>query len=107
MAFIAFIAVPSLRPGWDMFVLVCLRDVSHLLTGWRDDHGPTNVGAMVKTSLLKLCEWYYKNHQHKFFLNMKVADLWFDPEGDPGHHDNETSGNIGVEHEVAQTSPVI
>ena len=47
LAFIAFIAVPGLRPGWDMFVLVCSRDVSHLLKGWREDRGPTNVGAMV------------------------------------------------------------
>ena len=26
--------------------------VSHLLTGWRDDHGPTNVGAMVKIHII-------------------------------------------------------
>ena len=24
--------------------------MSDLLNGWRDDHGPTNVGAMVKTT---------------------------------------------------------
>ena len=28
--------------------------------------------------------------------------LWLYPEGDPGHDDNETSGDIGVEQVVAQ-----
>ena len=27
---------------------------------------------------------------------------YLDPEGDPGHHDNEAGGDVGVEHEVAQ-----
>ena len=49
-----FIAVPGLRPAWDMFVLVC--SVNLLLsdppTGWPHDHGPTNVGAMVKITLV-------------------------------------------------------
>ena len=36
-----------------ILVQICLfssvrETVSHLMTGWRDDHGPTNVGAIVK-----------------------------------------------------------
>ena len=33
-----------------MFVPVCYfeRSVSHILNGWRDDHGRTNVATMVK-----------------------------------------------------------
>ena len=42
--------MPGLRPGWDMFVLVCSvkRLLSDVLNGWPHDHGPTNAGAMVK-----------------------------------------------------------
>ena len=29
---------------------------------------------------------------------------YLDPEGDPGHHDDETGGDVGVEHEVAQST---
>ena len=28
--------------------------------------------------------------------------LWLDPEGDPGHDDNEAGGEVGVEEVVAQ-----
>ena len=35
------------RAGTCLFLSVQL-DVSHLATGWPHDHGPTNVGAMVK-----------------------------------------------------------
>ena len=31
--------------------------------------------------------------------------LGLDPETDPGHHDNQAGGDVGVEHEVAQPSP--
>ena len=44
-------AVTGLRPGWDMFVLVCsvrCDSVSDPPTEWPHDHGPTNVAAMVK-----------------------------------------------------------
>ena len=32
-----------------MFVNVCSFDIYDKVTGWRDDHGPTNVRSMVKT----------------------------------------------------------
>ena len=63
-----------MRQSWDRLVLYsscrpcrhvcsCLfwnvsQWVSHPPTGWREDHGPTNVGAMVKISTkTKLCDY--------------------------------------------------
>ena len=38
------------RAGTCLFLSVNMKWLpSHVLTGWRDDHGPTNVRAMVKT----------------------------------------------------------
>ena len=31
--------------------------------------------------------------------------LRFDPEADPGHHHDQTRGNVGVKHEVTQPPP--
>ena len=31
--------------------------------------------------------------------------LRLDPEADPGHHHDQTRGDVGVEHEVTQSSP--
>ena len=40
------------RAGTFLFLSVNMkRSVSHVRTGWREDHGPTNVGAMVKKVL--------------------------------------------------------
>ena len=57
-------AVPGLWAGWDMFVLVCSmkQSVSHVPTGWPQENGPTNVGAMVKTLYDMACKnikFYY------------------------------------------------
>ena len=46
-------AVPGLRPAWNIFVLVCsMKQSVSEPTGWPHDHGPTNIGAMVKSILL-------------------------------------------------------
>ena len=28
--------------------------------------------------------------------------FWFDPEGDPGHHDNQAGWNVGVKHKIPE-----
>ena len=46
-------ALLQLQTIADMFVLVCIFDtISQSVNGWRDDHGPTNVGVMVKGGYL-------------------------------------------------------
>ena len=31
-----------------------------------------------------------------------MSHLWFDPERNPGHHDNQAGGDVGVEHKVPE-----
>ena len=59
MAFITFIVVPGLGQAGTCLVLSVCKMVSNLLTGWRKDHGPTNVGAMVKST------WNHNKLQEK------------------------------------------
>ena len=60
------------RAGTCLFLSVQLDNqwVSHLLTGWGDDHGPTNVGDMVKTKLLHF-------EQEHLTIKVSVLDLIF------------------------------
>ena len=59
-----------MRKSWDSLLLysscrpcrhVCsclfLEMMSHLLNGWPHDHGPTNVGAMVKMYIFKFMKY--------------------------------------------------
>ena len=79
--------VPGLRPGWDMFVLVCsvIWLLSDVLNGWPHDHGPTNVGAMVKIednitfqqAHTVLLEWDQGGHNiYIFFFKLISFNIW-------------------------------
>ena len=45
-------AVPGLRPGWDMFVLVCSLDMGYPPNGWPHGHGLPTARAMAKSTFL-------------------------------------------------------
>ena len=75
MLFIAYGG--ALRPEWDMFVLVCsvrCESVNYVLTGWRDDHGPNNVRAMVKITLLEILQAFEQQQRNKPAAQAADAD---------------------------------
>ena len=41
-------------------------------------------------------------HVSYFRTMSRMSHLWFDPERNPGHHDNQAGGDVGVEHEVPE-----
>ena len=49
-----YTTLPQFQASAEMFVTVCLLYMAYPPTGWRNDHGPTIVRAMVKISLFKV-----------------------------------------------------
>ena len=41
-------------------------------------------------------------HVSSFPTMSHMSHLWFDPERNPGHHDNQAGGDVGVEHKVPE-----
>ena len=60
--------------------------VSDVPTGWPQDHGPTNVGAMVKMWLTTIIPWKDPQHKHQAvfsFLPTSLPFVYWQGEGQP------------------------